>query len=347
MKMNKHGGDIYRNRNVIDFSSNCNPFGAPEGVKKAIADSVEKIGNYPDTECTELRKAISAYEEVQREYILCGNGAADLIFAAASAVKPAKALVTAPAFAEYSQALTASGCSIKEYFLKEENGFEVKEDILEYITEDIDMMFLCNPNNPTGVVTEKELLLSILKKCREKNVILVLDECFNDFISCPSTYTMKDCLKEYDNLIILKAFTKKYAVAGLRLGYAITGNRGIIDKMKAVMQPWGVSVPAQEAGIAALKEEEYVKKSMEYLSKEKDFLKDSISEVGFKVYGSEANYIFFKGTDDLYDYCLERGILIRDCSNYDGLEKGYYRVAVKLHEDNMKLIRLMKDRKGE
>ena len=344
--MNKHGGDIYRNRNVTDFSSNCNPFGAPERVKKAIADSAEKIGNYPDTECTELRKAISEYEGVPSEYIICGNGAADLIFAIASGSRPSSALVTAPAFSEYSQALMASGCSIKKYFLKEENGFKINEDILEYITDNTDMMFLCNPNNPTGVVTENQLILKILKKCREKGTVLVLDECFTDFLEHPGKHTMKGFLEEYDNLIILKAFTKKYAVAGLRLGYAMTGSSSLCEKIKASMQPWGVSVPAQEAGIAALKENEYAKKSMEYLSKEKVFLKESISKAGFKVYGSEANYIFFKGPVTLYDYCLERGILIRDCSNYDGLEKGYYRVAVRLHNDNVKLIDLLKGIEG-
>lgn len=347
MENHKHGGDIYRHKNVTDFSANCNPFGTPESVKKAAADAMNRILNYPDTECEALRKAISDYEKIPAEYILCGNGAADLIFSLVLGMKPEKALLLAPGFAEYEQALSTVNCKIKRYYLKEEKGFAPEEEILEYITSDVDMMFLCNPNNPTGVITKQELILKILEKCREEHVFLVLDECFTDFTDAPYENTLKGVLEDYDNLFILKAFTKRYAMAGIRLGFGLCSNREIHEKISMVTQPWNVSIPAQEAGIAALKEEEYVKNSMEYLKKEKVFLRKGIEDAGLKTYGSEANYIFFRGPEDLYEYCLENGLLIRNCGNYEGLEKGYYRVAVKLREDNEKLIKILKLYKGK
>lgn len=343
----KHGGDIYRHRNVLDFSANCNPFGTPDSVKKAAAEALENIVNYPDTECDELRKAISEYEGVPVEYILCGNGAADLVFSLALALHPETALLPAPTFAEYEQALSTVNCTVGRFYLEEQKGFCPDETILNQITDDLDILFICNPNNPTGVITEQDLLIKILEKCREKHVFFVLDECFVDFLDDPEGNTLKEILKDYDNLFLLKAFTKRYAMAGIRLGYGLCSNQKVLHSMKNVTQPWNVSIPAQAAGLAALKEEAYVKDAMEYLKKEKVFLKEKIGEAGYNTYGSQANYVFFKGPDDLYDYCLDRNIMIRNCGNYEGLEPGYYRVAVKLREENEKLIQCLKEYKGK
>ena len=343
----KHGGDIYRHKNVIDFSANCNPFGTPESVKEAAAEAMERISDYPDTDCEELRNAIADYEKLPSEYIICGNGAADLIFSLVLSRKPEKALLMAPAFAEYEQALSTVGCQIKRHYLMEERGFIPDDGIIDDITEDIDILFLCNPNNPTGVVISQELLVNVLEKCREKNVFFVLDECFTDFLDEPEKHTLKHILKDYDNFFILKAFTKRYAMAGIRLGYGLCSNSTVLDKIKEVTQPWNVSVPAQAAGVAALKEESYVRKTMEYLKKEKIFLKEELAKAGFKIYSSEANYVFFRGPEDLYDYCLDRGVMIRNCDNYEGLTKGYFRVAVKLRKNNLKLINILKNYKGK
>lgn len=340
--MHTHGGDVYRHKNVIDFSTNCNPFGTPESVKRAIAGAMNEIANYPDVHCEKLRCALSSYEGMPMEYIICGNGAADLIFSLVLALKPKNALLLAPTFAEYEQALNTVECNCTRYYLNEEKSFKPNMEILEKITDDIDMVFICNPNNPTGVLAEQKLIDKILDRCKEINAILILDECFVDFLDEPEKNTMKERLNDYPNLIILKAFTKRYAMAGVRLGYAICSNQKIMDRMKAVSQPWAVSILAQEAGIAALKEEGYVKSSMENLRKERKYLLEKISAMGFTTYDSKANYIFFKGPEDLYEFCLNKGILIRDCSNYEGLQVGYYRVAVKRREDNVKLIETLK-----
>ncbi len=308
---------------------------------------MNQVSNYPDVDCEKLREAISSFEELPMEYILCGNGAADLIFSLVLALKPEKALLPAPTFAEYEQALNTVDCKCERYYLQEEKNFKPDQDILEKISEDTDMVFICNPNNPTGVLIHPELMNKILDRCQEMNAVLLLDECFVDFLDECSENTMKHKLKNYPNLIILKAFTKRYAMAGVRLGYALCSNQKIIDRMKAVSQPWAVSILAQEAGIAALKEDTYVKSSMENLRKERKYLLEEIGSLGFKTYDSKANYIFFKGPENLYEFCLSKGILIRDCSNYEGLEAGYYRIAVKRHEDNKKLIEVLKAENNE
>ena len=167
-----------------------------------------------------------------------------------------------------------------------------------------------------------------------------MDECFNDFIEEPERYTMKNYLKENKNLFILKAFTKIYAMAGLRLGYGLSSDERLLKKMTSVSQPWAVSIPAQIAGVQALKEKEYLKKTEELIRKESNYLKEALRKLNMKIYGSKANYIFFKDKDghELKAYLENRGIMIRDCSNYVGLTKGYYRICVKEHKDNKRLI---------
>ena len=220
-EIHKHGGDIYRHKNVLDFSSNCNPYGTPEGVKKAGAAAMELVCHYPDVECESLRRALAQAEGVPMESIICGNGAADLIFGLALALKPAKALLPAPTFAEYEQALTACGCETEYYFLSEEEGFRPGEGFLDHIGKDMDMVFFCNPNNPTGVAVEPEYLKKLAQRCRDTGTFLVLDECFEDFLEEAEKYSMKGYLEEYPQMFLLKAFTKEIRhgrdPAGIRL----------------------------------------------------------------------------------------------------------------------------------
>ena len=340
-KLHIHGGDIYRYPHAIDFSSNCNPYGTPERVKQAVAEAAGFICHYPDVQCRKLREALAEEEGVPASGIICGNGAADLIFGLALARKPRRALLLAPAFAEYEQALRAVGCEIAYCYLKEEQGFVPQESLPDKITGDVDMVFFCNPNNPTGVLTEVEFLRKLADKCRESNALFVVDECFVDFVREPERYTLKPWLDVYDNLFVLKAFTKKYAMPGIRLGYGLCSNGELLAQMRAVMQPWNVSVAAQAAGIAALKEKEYVRVTMEKIAGEREYLLEKLKETGVSVYGFSANYIFFKAKKGLWKDCMDRGISIRDCGNYEGLGEGFYRIAVRTREENEKLLKTL------
>ena len=185
------------------------------------------------------------------------------------------------------------------------------------------------------------LLKRILEKCRKLGILLVVDECFLDFVKEPEAYSLKRSLSGFNNLFILKAFTKRYAMAGVRLGYGLCSNRKLMEKMELCVQPWNVSTMAQEAGIQALTETEYVEEGRQLVFQEAQWLKDEMTRIGYKVFPSEANYIFFKGPKELFDFCLRKRLLIRDCSNYPGLTKGFYRIAVKRHEENVKLIEVL------
>ena len=264
-----------------------------------------------------------------------------MIFTLCRAVNPKKALIPAPTFAEYGQALASTGCELEYYMLTENEGFVLGEAYLDILHKGLDMAFLCNPNNPTGMLIPHCLLKKILEKSRKLGILLVVDECFLDFVKEPQEYSLKRSLSGFNNLFILKAFTKRYAMAGVRLGYGLCSNRVLLDKMERNVQPWNVSTMAQAAGIQALSETEYVEKGRQLVFRESQWLKEEMTRIGYKVFPSEANYIFFKGPEELFDFCLRKRIVIRDCSNYPGLTKGYYRIAVKTHEENVKLIEVL------
>ncbi len=332
--MHKHGGDIYGHENVIDFSASINPLGMPKEVKNAALAAVENSVSYPDVNCRRLVEAISKMENVEKESIICGNGAAEIIFTLVFAVKPKRAIVAAPCFEEYRQALKAVDCQIESYCLKEENDFVPKSDILKMIDECVDMIFICNPNNPTGTLYDKSLLLEMAKRCKQCGVLLVIDECFLNFVDDGEKRSMKG----EEGVFTLKAFTKMYAMAGLRLGYGICSDNELIGKMKECVQPWSVSTVAQEAGAVACSAVEHAQMTREFIKNEKIYMLKEMERLAKKIYGHAGNFIFFKDDVGLYEKLLKNGIKIRDCGNFTGLENGYYRVAVKGHSDNEKLM---------
>lgn len=346
MQKQVHGGDIYSRPYHIDFSANINPFGMPERVKAAAMEGVSQSIHYPDVTCRKLREKIALKEQIPMDWLLCTNGAAELLFALTQTLKPQKALLTAPGFAEYEQALKACGGEICFYPCKKENGFALSEDYLLLLNNDIDIIFLCNPNNPTGLTIQKELLNKILNICMEQQIFVVLDECFLEFLNEELQNPQKDRLGQMHGLLILKAFTKMYGMPGLRLGYGMCSDTELMKRVKEVLQPWNVSLPAQLAGEAALEEKEFVRKTVAFVEAERTFISDGLKTLGFVVYDSKANYLFFEGPEDLYEVCASEGILIRDCSNYRGLSNGYFRIAIKTREENEELLKLLKKHYG-
>lgn len=347
--INKHGGDIYsyiqaNSKNPIDFSANTNPLGIPKGVCKALKSSVDSFAAYPDINCSKLKDALSVHEGVHKEQIIFGNGAADIIYKICYAIKPENALLLSPTFSEYEAALKNVDCKVNYYSLKYENGFRLLPDFLESIKGN-EIIFICNPNNPTGMVTRKELIYSIAKECKKEKCILVIDECFMDFVCDHENYSFKEFLKDFDNVIILKAFTKIYALAGLRLGYCLSSNKRLLSRVEKMGQPWSVSTPAQVAGVAALKEDEYLSKTEENTAAERKYLTRSLRKLGLTVFDSFSNYILFKTEIpiDLYLKLYLKGILIRKCENFKGLDKSYYRIAVKGRKDNSRLIKALSE----
>lgn len=334
-----HGGDIvgyiekYGREPRLDLSANTNPLGMPEGVKEAVKQALARADCYPDPLCRRLCQAIAAWEAVPQEDILCGNGAADLIFRLALAARPRRALVTAPTFAEYEQALGLVGCQVKRHTLHLEHSFDVTERFLQDLDDTVDMVFLCNPNNPTGRLVERALLERVLKRCEQTGALLVIDECFMELTGKAEEYTMKGRLGS-KNLLLLKAFTKLFAMAGVRLGYCLTENRALLERLRAAGQPWSVSSLAQEAGVAALKEFEYLNKTMIVIEEAKELLLQELGKDSqIDLLGHSANYIFFRSyIDRLEEKMAAEGILIRSCGNYAGLDHTYYRIAIKTRQ---------------
>ena len=339
---NPHGGDVYDGEIRLDFSANTNPYGTPQAVLDAMSAILTRVHQYPDPYCRELVKAISEFESVRKEWILCGSGAAELIYSYCEALRPQKAMELAPTFSEYSLALERAGCRVELYPLKKEHSFSLTEDFLPVLESSRpDVLFLCNPNNPTGQGIGLPLLEKILNLCDRQGTALFVDECFLDLSD--DGVSLKSRLGEHPNLFLLKAFTKSYGMAGVRLGYCLCADGQLLRKMSHAVQPWNVSTLAQAAGVAALHERAFLQKTRALIPQERQWLKGQLEALGFWVCPSKANYLLFQGREDLHQRLRERGIAIRSCHNYHGLGVGWYRIAVRLHEENERLIEAMKE----
>ena len=346
-----HGGNIYKKARelgiaeaaILDFSANLSPLGIPNGVKQSMIDGIEGLIHYPDPDCALLTEAIADFDKVKVSQVLCGNGGADLLFRLSLALKPKKALLPVPTFVEYEEALKSVDTEVEHFYL--EQDFKVKDNILDAMKEEHDFLVICNPNNPTGLLVERELLLRILDKAKMLGITVLVDECFLEIYPGEKEYTLKEYLEQYSNLIILKSFTKMYAIPGVRLGYVLSGNEGLLQKMKACGQAWSVSHIAQAAGVAALKEMDYRKQTIDLIEKENAFMKARLSKLPIQLYDGVANYLFFRvpGVEDLDKKLENHGIMIRNCSNYVNLGNDYFRVAVRSREDNLKLIYAMEE----
>ena len=341
-----HGGDWagYRAEfgcDALDFSANVSPLGLPAGVAAAITNALPTADRYPDPLCRELRAALAVAEGVPADWILCGNGAADLIFRLALAVRPRRALLPAPTFAEYEAALQTVGCAVQRVFLREENEFAVTEEFIDAVTPETDIVFLCQPNNPTGQMTPPALVERLVRRCAECSAVLVVDECFLDFLTDRDAWTAKQLLRDAPQLIILKAFTKLYAMAGVRLGYALCGDATLLEKMRGAGQPWAVSSLAQAAGLAALQETAYAGAVRALIAEQRPRMAAGLRALGLRVMDGQANYLLFRATPDFGEKLRRRGAVVRSCANYPGLDAAWYRTAVRTAEENTRLLQIM------
>lgn len=341
-----HGGDWagYRAEfgcDALDFSANVSPLGLPAGVAAAITNALPTADRYPDPLCRELRAALAGAEGVPADWILCGNGAADLIFRLALAVRPRRALLPAPTFAEYEAALQTVGCAVQRVFLREENEFAVTEEFIDAVTPETDIVFLCQPNNPTGQVMPPALVERLVRRCAECGAVLVVDECFLDFLPDCDAWTAKQLLRDAPQLVILKAFTKLYAMAGVRLGYALCGDAALLEKTRGAGQPWAVSSLAQAAGLAALQETAYAGAVRALIAEQRPRMAAGLRALGLRVMDGQANYLLFRATPDFGEKLRRRGAVVRSCANYPGLDAAWYRTAVRTAEENTRLLQIM------
>lgn len=347
-----HGGNVEEiarkynldEKSIIDFSANINPLGLSNNVKEEIIKAIDKVERYPDITYFNLKKAISKYENIKEDSIVLGNGAAEVIFNICRGLKPKKACLIAPSFIEYEDALKSVDTKIDYYILKED--FVINEDFLNNINNDLDIIFICNPNNPTGVLTSKDFLIKVLQKAVNTNTTVVVDESFLDFVENKNDYTTINEIDKFENLIVVKSLTKFFAFPGIRIGYGITNNQAYIEAINKSSISWNVNTLANFGAIKALSEKQYINDTILYIKKENEYLYNSLKEFkNINLYKGEVNFMFFKclKSIDLKEELIKKGILIRDCSNYIGLNKGYYRVAVRKRCENEMLIKALKE----
>lgn len=335
------GGDIYNHHVKIDFSVNTNPLGIPEAVKLAMYEAVGRSSRYPDIMAAKLYQAVSCMLEVPKEYLLFGNGASELFLAIIHGIRPKKTVIPAPSFSGYEYAARAGGGEIIFYETKEEHNFAVTGQLDASLPDDVELLFLSNPNNPTGTLTDRELLRKLLCLCRDRGIYVVLDESFIGF--CGREFSMLPEVEEFENLILVRAFTHIFSIPGVRIGYLLCSSRELIRKIKGQLPERNISCFAQAAGCACAAQTEFAAITSYIVQNERCFLEKGLTEMGFQVFPSNANFILFYSNKSLYEALLEKGILIRDCSNFRGLRRGFYRVAVKTRKENKILLKAIEE----
>lgn len=336
-----HGGDIYRNKIEYDFSVNVNPFKLPDILMPSMDDLERVMGIYPDEQCEEIRAALSKRYGVKPKHIVCGNGASDLFLGIVRGINPKKALIMSPTFYGYEYAL--KNAEIISYKLKEEAGFSIDEGILDCMDEDIDLMFIGNPENPAGKLIDKALLKSILNRGKQLGIIIVLDECFYELSQGMIREDTDSLISEYKNLCIINAFTKSYGIPGIRLGYLFCGDEDLILNVKNNLSEWNVSGIAQLMGTKLSNDVVFIKDSAKRIAIEREYVTKSLIAMGMRVYSFDANFLLVYSEMDIYKGLLDKKILIKDCKDTKGLRKGFYRIAIKDRKSNEYLINSLRN----
>lgn len=357
-----HGGNIYGNEIEYDFSVNLNPLGPPDSVRDALTAALNHVEEYPDPEYRELRRGLANYWQMAEEQLVPGNGASELIPGIIRTLSPKSCMVTAPCYSGYETALNvaAPSCRIHRIPLRAEDDFTLPENICQEIARvKPNLLILTNPNNPNGKRISANRLREIADACRAAGTVLLVDECFlalsggdvDSLIHCirsealPATRIGEEGMPP---TVVLRAFTKTFAIPGVRLGYAVCSG-SLATRIQRELPEWNLSVFAQYAGTAALEAAAggtsgYLAASVEMIAREREYLTAELESLGFRVFPSDANYILFQSRDrELHKKLLDKGILIRDCRDYHGLTAGFYRTAVRTHRENTALLRCLRN----
>lgn len=346
----EHGGNVFAvardlgvaPERIVDFSASINPLGMAPGVPAAIAGCMERLLHYPDKGATELKAALAAYHDVSAEEVAVANGSTELIHLVPRLLSGKRGLIVAPAFAEYGEALQGAGWEVDYLVLDAADDFALPLSRLkEKLASGYDCLFVCNPANPSGVLLPKEDVEGIVTLCRESGTFLVLDEAFIDFCEEESA---KHLVRREPRALLLRSMTKFFAIPGLRLGYAIAAPE-TIDAITSLQDPWNVNTAAQVAGIASLADEDYCRRTRVYVDEERERFAALLGAIhGLQLFPARANYLLARidrpgfTARELRNRLVGRGLLIRDCGNFAGLDGSYFRVAVRLREENDLLL---------
>lgn len=344
----RHGGDIYRNKVNMDLSVNLNPMGTPQAVTEAVENALKKAYVYPDIRQEEVRKSIAGFLGMESEYVYAGNGASELIQAVVRAEAPKKAVLFEPGFSGYEHALKSVDCSIVRQRLKEENGFALSREDLSILDRDTDLVFVCDPINPSGRNIDDGVLEELYKLAEEYDITVCVDESFflmsEKALKTPFS-GFNEAVKKNNRLYVISSLTKILAMPGIRMGYVMSSADNI-EKLIGQLPEWNLSVTAEAgicAGLKILKSTDFVKESAEMTVRERAYLSAEMKKLDIKVYESDTAFIMCKASEELYEKLLENGVLIRDLGDADKAGGRYYRIAVADHRTNESFIGILQN----
>ncbi|MDO8662752.1 MAG: threonine-phosphate decarboxylase CobD [Candidatus Omnitrophota bacterium] len=345
-----HGGNIWQypksqQGKIIDFSVNTNPLGMDQKIRKSIIRHIGKINYYPDPESKDLKNRLAKLHRLSSHNFLLGNGSIELIHLIPRALKAKVVLIPVPTFSEYEFAAKANNAKCLCVKCEEKNNFKIEISFLTRHIPKASLIFLCNPNNPTGSLLGRPEILSLLEVCKKNNAILVIDEAFMDFVGSGDNVSMVGESAKTKNLLVLRSLTKIFVLPGIRIGY-VSGHKDTIAKLSRYTYPWNVNTLAQIITREAINDKEYMARTQRIIPKERSYLYENLNKIrGVKVYPSVANFflcklegVIIKNARDLSEKLMGEGILVRNCANFRGLNNRFFRIAVKNREANIKLI---------
>jgi len=351
MSTGEHGGDIWGAAErqgvplsrVLDFSANINPLGPSLKARKRLARDVSLIALYPDKRQAELRRLLAARDGIAEDCILFGNGATQLIHLLPRVGRYKRALIVEPTFSEYRRALSNSGSEIREFFLTPKNNFHLDLNLLLRVLgrEQPNVLFLASPNNPTGLVSPHRMLLRVSAFCEERDIDLIVDESFIEFTTEPSLMTLATHRR---HLLVVRSLTKSFALAGLRIGYLVAG-RSRVEELAHRMEPWSVNTLALSAAAASILDTNYIQKARSLIQREREYLSRELPQLGWlHPYPSSANFLLarirarYTTAPALERMLAARNVLVRDASDFRGLDNQYLRFAVRQRRENRRLL---------
>ena len=323
---------------ILDFSASVNPLGPPESLRAAASRALDRVVHYPDPDSTELVTALAAKHGLAPESIIVGNGSTELLFAAGRALSFTRALIPVPTYVDYAESVRIVGCEPHFVRLSDDADFDVPWSDLESQLQPDDLVFLGQPNNPTGRMFDVDAFDALAQ--RHPKVTFLVDESFAEFVD--GYRSIGD--RPLANVIVMRSLTKFYAIPGLRLGYAMA-DADVARRLRAQILPWSVNVLAQEAAVAFLKDHDYADATRALVAKSRQRLRDRLMELpGFYVVRGDANYLLVRvdradlDAHSIAERLLAQRIAIRTFTPDQHLDSRYFRVAVRTPDENDRLI---------
>ncbi len=350
----RHGGDIRQylenGKDILDFSASINPLGLSARAKAALAKEISRIVHYPQARSESLKNTLAGLHNIRYDNIALGNGSMELVYDIPRAFAAKKVLVITPTFSEYEFAAKSSGARILFHNTSEGKDFKIDVSRVSAAASKVDIIFICNPNNPTGSYLTRSECELLADRCAKYGAVLVLDEVFMDFVEGGDELTMLPGTLKNKNTLVLRSMTKFFAMPGLRLGYCL-GHRELIKKIRDIQYPWNINSMAQAAGEAVIRDRSYITRSRSCVFSQRQFLFGELNRIkGLKTFKPASNFILckldrcaIKSAKALNKRLIKKRIIVRDCGNFRGLDSRFFRVAVRARAENIKLIAALKE----